>query len=878
MKFISNKTTKKIFVVGVLMVLVLFSGTKPAKAINFGVLDNIVLGQIWISGATKESLTEDVSGIVKDSNGRIVSAKNNSTFGIAYNNMMKIGDTKGASDLAADMSILYDKILPLEAEKLELMKQSATENKPRIDQLNLQIITAQRELLQSQSEKGTASFFPVSSSEADEKVAEQQKTAQTSASEPIYCVRWSDGVSIPGCIAIASYFILYLTSWVLFVAASLFDFTLAFSLSMTDIVNSFSVIQYSWEVFRNLINLFFILILVFISISTILQIDAYGQKKLLGKLVIAAVLINFSMFFTKVIIDASNITALAFYKQIMLDAGNKASQPAAGDNAVSGGLVALSTAASNSTNNQLSSGIMTALGLQTVWGVAKNTGGDAVLGATGQASNNPAVEAGRQSAGSAGSGNFALNPWTMTMVGLGGSVFVLVLSFIFFAASIMFLIRTAVLIILMMTSPIAFAANVLPQTSKLSASWWKRLTSAVLFAPVYMLLMFITLKMVWGRSDKITDLLSMFANNGASTGSSAMNSIFFFILLCIMLGACITSAASIGSMGSSTMLKWGKSLRSYGISKAVSPISRIADRTSRSGLIARIPVVGGTLLQGLDKLAQSKLGGSSSYRSRLEDSKKSYKAKGDLIKNARTGELIMRADETEEQFKDRKKKYEKIGLQAQRKYFGINPNKLENTLTSDSLSRGKQLAMQEIINKGLSAKDDPSVAIISKSKEEITTGVEKTLINVLQDSQTSGHLDAADVDAIKAIISDRRQISRNDDGTIDVKADEMYKLIDKVEDPLNKLSRDLSSIEGEINTHSNAIAAHRPGSTIPAEIALLEENTKKLAALQAKHAISMRKKTELNGIVSLLTSNVKRMQDAEAQAKLKGAIEDNKPK
>ena len=151
------------------MVLVLFSGTKPAKAINFGVLDNIVLGQIWISGATKESLTEDVSGIVKDSNGRIVSAKNNSTFGIAYNNMMKIGDTKGASDLAADMSILYDKILPLEAEKLELMKQSATENKPRIDQLNLQIITAQRELLQSQSEKGTASFFPVSSSEADEK-------------------------------------------------------------------------------------------------------------------------------------------------------------------------------------------------------------------------------------------------------------------------------------------------------------------------------------------------------------------------------------------------------------------------------------------------------------------------------------------------------------------------------------------------------------------------------------------------------------------------------------------------------------------------------------------------------------------------------------
>jgi len=648
MNFINNKATKRIFVVGVLVVLIFVGGIKPASAWNFGILDKIVLGQVWISGTTKESLTEDVSGIVKDSNGRVVSAKNNSTFGTAYNNMIEIGNTKAASDLAAEMSALYDKILPLEEEKLQLMRQSTIDNKARIDQLNLEIITAQRELFQSQSDKKMGSFFPVSPDEADTRVAAQQERAESSANESIYCVRWSDGVSIPGCIAILSYFILYLTSWVLFVAALLFDYTLQFTLSMTDIVNSFSTIQYGWEVFRNLINLFFILILVFISISTILQVDSYGYKKLLGKLVIAAILINFSMFFTKVIIDVSNITALVFYKQIMIDAENAVSKtPRKADGVVTGTLNSAADKMAEKTNQNLSLGIMDALGLQTIWGVSKDTGGGTSMGSAGQtASNNPAINSGASIAKEGGA-ETALNPWTMTLVGLGGSVFILILAFVFFAATGMFLVRTAVLIMLIVTSPIAFAANILPQTSKLSSKWWTKLNSAVLFAPVYMLLMFVTLKIIWGRGDQVTNLLSVLSNSE----HSSMNSIFFFFLLCFLLVMCLTAAASIGAMGSKTMNSWGKTFKNFAVNRATSVPSRLADMTSRSTTLGKMATgnsaigrfIGSRALQNADKLAKSKLGGTSSYRDRVKSTQTAIESRAKLAE----GNLKRRAGESD---------------------------------------------------------------------------------------------------------------------------------------------------------------------------------------------------------------------------------------
>ena len=92
------------------------------------------------------------------------------------------------------------------------------------------------------------------------------------------------------------------------------DTMVAFSISK-DVLNA-SFAQKGWKSTRDLANMFFIFILLFIAIATILQLSSYGAKALLAKLIIFALLINFSLFITRVIIDSGNITAMFFYDAI----------------------------------------------------------------------------------------------------------------------------------------------------------------------------------------------------------------------------------------------------------------------------------------------------------------------------------------------------------------------------------------------------------------------------------------------------------------------------------------------------------------------------------------------------------------------------------
>ena len=67
-----------------------------------------------------------------------------------------------------------------------------------------------------------------------------------------------------------------------------------------------------WKIVLSLCNMFFILILLVIAIATILRRESYGAKQLLGKLLIAAVLINFSKEICGVILDFAQILITSF--------------------------------------------------------------------------------------------------------------------------------------------------------------------------------------------------------------------------------------------------------------------------------------------------------------------------------------------------------------------------------------------------------------------------------------------------------------------------------------------------------------------------------------------------------------------------------------
>src|SRR3989338_1867732 len=83
----------------------------------------------------------------------------------------------------------------------------------------------------------------------------------------------------------------------------------------------------AWGAFRDIANIVIIGMFVFIAINMILGVKEFGEKKKVAQVLIIAVLLNFSLLFTKVIIDASNFTAMQFYKASQLSSeGESANQ------------------------------------------------------------------------------------------------------------------------------------------------------------------------------------------------------------------------------------------------------------------------------------------------------------------------------------------------------------------------------------------------------------------------------------------------------------------------------------------------------------------------------------------------------------------------
>lgn len=75
-------------------------------------------------------------------------------------------------------------------------------------------------------------------------------------------------------------------------------------------------VKTAWEIFRNFSNMFFILLLLLTAFGTIFNIQKYKASNLLPKIIIAALIINFSYIITILIIDALYFPAEMFQSAI----------------------------------------------------------------------------------------------------------------------------------------------------------------------------------------------------------------------------------------------------------------------------------------------------------------------------------------------------------------------------------------------------------------------------------------------------------------------------------------------------------------------------------------------------------------------------------
>jgi len=353
----------------------------------------------------------------------------------------------------------------------------------------------------------------------------------------------------------------WLASYILYFTGQLFNQIIKVSIVEFAEIAKMDFIQNSWELVRDLANIGFIFLLLYIAISTILRLSSANTTKLLTMVIIAALLINFSAFFTRTAIDVSNTVAIVFYNNM-------------DKNRQQGKTPDLSMAFFSP-----SQGVLT-------YGEEPEEDFDPIQ------KNASAI-----------------------LKQLGAFSAAILAIFVLMGAALLFLIRTIVLLILIITSPLAFLGLALSITGKnITGMWTKALIAQLLFAPVFMGMFFISLKMIESRDLIIGNLQS--GSDYANIGQI----IFFLMTIGLMLSSIII-ASLVGAHGGKRAEKFviGKSqqtlgmARNIGLGAAAGAFTHTASRGAAKiaggkwaqRMEAKRPAIGGVIRRTAEKAGSS---------------------------------------------------------------------------------------------------------------------------------------------------------------------------------------------------------------------------------------------------------------------------------
>ncbi|MEK9207181.1 MAG: hypothetical protein AAB922_01775 [Patescibacteria group bacterium] len=308
-------------------------------------------------------------------------------------------------------------------------------------------------------------------------------------------------------------FILPLAAAIMYIAGSIMDSAINFGLHTAYIFALSPAINLGWVIIRDIANIFFIFILIYISLGTIVQGTKFGTKQLLTQVIIAALLINFSLFITKAVIDVSNVFGNWLYGGIQKT------------------LIA-NTAGCNIDNptgctspTSMSGLIATRLGVIGFWDATKNTNG-----------------------ASGGSPITSSDP-TQGFIGrfLRLSV-VLITTYIFLYCAILFIARSITLLFLLVFSPVGFMGGVLPQLKKYSGQWRDELLSAAIFPVAFLLMLYIAMQFI--NSLQLLDLGTLKDDITLFGINMKLSQYFQYFLIIFLLQACLKIAKeNSGEMG-----------------------------------------------------------------------------------------------------------------------------------------------------------------------------------------------------------------------------------------------------------------------------------------------------------------------------------------
>jgi hypothetical protein len=304
-----------------------------------------------------------------------------------------------------------------------------------------------------------------------------------------------------------------------------------------------------WVMIRDMTNMFFVVVLLIIAFGTILGLEQYEYKKLLVKMLLAAVIVNFSRVICGLIIDVAQIIMVTFVNGIAATA--------------SGNLV-----------NMFQVDQIFALGAG-------------------------------QDVGATASVTF--------IAGVAALVFSAMMLMVMLAFLFLIVARMAMLWVLIVLSPLAFVLNVLPQTEKYASEWWGQFGSNVVSGPVIAFFLWLSFVTVGSGSihDDIVKHNALQKDQLLQSGTAEEETVGItkvmswdrmanFIIAIAMLMAGAKMAQELGVAGGSMMGsagELGKKVAMYasGLQAARWTAGKVGQGAKAAGKFAlmKAPIVGG---------------------------------------------------------------------------------------------------------------------------------------------------------------------------------------------------------------------------------------------------------------------------------------------
>jgi len=318
-------------------------------------------------------------------------------------------------------------------------------------------------------------------------------------------------------------------------------------------------VQKGWASARDIANLFFIAILIYIAFAIILKLQTVNAKKLLFKVITTAVIINFSLMIGGMVIDFSQVLFRFF---------------------LFGGL---------EEGASFSSGLAKSLDIQKYWSAASElplTDDDLPKDMLSDLS-------------------FTKQLLVRITQAFTKSALMCVTVFVFGAIGLVLIIRNIWLWVLLITAPIAWFISIVPlgEISSLGKKWWGNFIKWAFIAPIMGFFIYLVL-MIGSKELRNTPLINVSEDNLAVTKGMSfdaggnfnlINILQFIIVIGLMVGS-LMAGQSLGLKAANSAIgmatKAGKNTQKWMGRKAMQtkPVQAVGNKLMQWG---NAPIIGG---------------------------------------------------------------------------------------------------------------------------------------------------------------------------------------------------------------------------------------------------------------------------------------------